>query len=228
MPLYTDRMLNGTAVAKAIRSEVTNDVKDFTKRHRAPCLKVLLVGDDPASKIYVRNKAKACAEVGIDGETVELSASTSQDALEERIASLNDDDSVDGILVQLPLPDGLDVARLQWQVSPDKDVDGLHPINAGKLWQDQDCFAPCTPAGIIEMLKRGEFDLAGKHAVVVGRSAIVGKPMAALLLRENCTVTICHSRTKNLEETCRDADILVAAVGRVGLIGPITSRPVPS
>ncbi len=220
MPFYTDRVLNGSAVAKVIRSEVADGVKELAKKHRAPRLVVLLVGEDPASKIYVGNKTKACAEVGIDGETVELPASTPQEELLERIESLNEDDSVDGILVQLPLPEGHDVAQLQWTVSPDKDVDGLHPINAGKLWQDQDCFVPCTPAGIIEMLERREFEMAGRHAVVVGRSAIVGKPMAALLLRQNCTVTVCHSRTKSLEETCREADILVAAVGQVGLIGP--------
>ena len=213
------KLLDGKAVAAAIRGEVRDSVASYLDRGlRPPGLSVILAGEDPASQVYVRSKTRDCAEVGIDGQTIKLPEDVSEESLLAEIDRLNADDSVDGILVQLPLPGGLDEERVQERVLPGKDVDGFHAQNVGNLWLGRDGFVSCTPAGVIELLKRYGIELSGQHAVVVGRSNIVGKPMAALLLRENCTVTVCHSRTRDLAGVCRQADILIAAVGRTGLI----------
>ena len=181
---------------------------------RAPCLAVILVGEDPASQVYVRNKHRACEACGITPLQYTLPADTEEAALLELIGKLNTDDGVDGILCQLPLPAHINETKITDAILPEKDVDGFHPVNVGKMLSGKDCFLPCTPAGVIEMLKYENIPIAGKHAVVIGRSNIVGKPAAALLLRENATVTVCHSRTENLKEVVLSADIVVAAVGR--------------
>ncbi len=178
------------------------------------------MGGDPASAVYVRSKRRASEEAGFASRTLELPASISAAELVERIEELNRDDGIDGILVQLPLPDGLPEDEVLAAVDPEKDVDGLHPMNVGRLWLDLPGLAPATPGGIVELLRRSEIPLAGKRAVIVGRSRLVGKPLAALLLREQATVTVCHSRTRDLAAVCREADLLVAAVGRPALIGP--------
>jgi methylenetetrahydrofolate dehydrogenase (NADP+)/methenyltetrahydrofolate cyclohydrolase len=215
------QILDGKAVAQEIRAEVAEGVERLLKAGgRPPGLTAVLVGEDPASQLYVGMKTRACAEAGLRGESLVLPKDITAEALLERIAALNADDAVDGILVQLPLPDSLPEKTILQAVSPEKDVDGFHPINVGRLWSGEDGFVPATPAGVLEMLKRYKVPLSGSHAVVVGRSRIVGKPMAALLLAENCTVTICHSRTRDLAAECRRADILIAAVGRAALIGP--------
>ena len=185
---------------------------------RPPGLAVVLVGDNPASEVYVRSKTKTAAELGMMGETITLPASTEEDELLAVIEALNERREIDGILIQLPLPHHVDAQRVLLSVVPDKDVDGFHPYNAGLLSTGREGPRPCTPAGIIQMLKRYEITIEGKNAVVVGRSDIVGKPMAFLLLQENATVTICHSRTHDLASICRTADILVAAVGRPALL----------
>jgi methylenetetrahydrofolate dehydrogenase (NADP+)/methenyltetrahydrofolate cyclohydrolase len=178
------------------------------------------VGDDPASQAYVGSKVKGCAEIGILSRTLRLPAGTSEEELLALLDELNADDAVDGILVQLPLPSQIREKRVLHRVDPDKDVDGFHPVNVGRLWLDEAGLTPATPTGIVAMLKRNGIPLAGRRAVIVGRSAIVGKPMAGLLLRENCTVTVCHSRTADLAAVTREADVLVAAIGRAGMIGP--------
>lgn len=214
------RVLDGKQIATQIRAEVAEEVRQMTAAGaRAPGLTAVLVGEDPASKVYVGSKIKACEEAGITSRTLRLPASVSAAALSAAIDELNADDSVDGILVQLPLPKGLPEREILERVDPGKDVDGFHPINIGRLWADEPGFVPATPAGIMEMLRRYDVPLAGRRAVVVGRSQIVGKPIAGLLLREHCTVTICHSRTRDLPALCREADILVAAVGRPAMIG---------
>ena len=187
---------------------------------RPPGLAAVLVGDNPASKVYVRSKARDCEKVGIVSQTHTPPEDVAEDELLALIDKLNADRSVDGILVQLPLPDHLDEKLVLSQVSPDKDVDGFNPVNVGRLWTDEPGFAPATPSGIVEMLRRSDIPLVGSHAVIVGRSTIVGKPMGALLLREHCTVTFCHSRTRNLEEVCQEADLLIAAIGRLAFFGP--------
>jgi methylenetetrahydrofolate dehydrogenase (NADP+)/methenyltetrahydrofolate cyclohydrolase len=181
-------------------------------------LAVVLVGDNPASEVYVHSKTKTAAELGMIGETITLPASTAEDEVLAVIEALNQRPEVDGILIQLPLPHHMDAQRVLLSVAPDKDVDGFHPYNAGLLSTGREGPQPCTPAGIIQMLKRYEIPLEGRNAVVVGRSDIVGKPMAFMLLQENATVTICHSRTRDLASVCRTADILVVAVGRPALI----------
>ena len=214
------RLLDGKALAAQLRVETAEGVRQLRAGGgRAPGLTAVLVGDDPASKVYVGSKTRACAEVGMVGRNLELPASVSGAELAAAIDALNADDGVDGILVQLPLPKGLPERQLLERVDPAKDVDGFHPENVGRLWLDEPAPAPATPSGIVELLRRNGIELAGKRAVIVGRSAIVGKPMAALLLREHCTVTICHSRTRDLAAVCREADILVAAIGRPGAIG---------
>ena len=213
-------LLDGKAVAAQIHSDLTERVdRLLAAGGRQPKLVAVLVGDNPASAAYVGSKARTCRKVGIAGETLRLPDSITQDALEAEIRRLNDDPEVDGILVQLPLPKAIDERRILELVSPDKDADGFHPMNVGRLWTGEQCLAPATPSGIVEMLRRCNIDMAGRHAVIVGRSNIVGKPMAGLLLREHCTVTICHSRTKDLAAVCRQADILVAAVGRTAMVG---------
>jgi methylenetetrahydrofolate dehydrogenase (NADP+)/methenyltetrahydrofolate cyclohydrolase len=213
-------ILDGAATAALIRAEAGTRAAEIARLGgRPPGLAVVLVGDDPASKVYVGSKTRACAEAGISGSSHVLPATASEAELFALVDRLNAAPEVDGILVQMPLPGHLPTRSLLERVDPAKDVDGFHPLNVGRLWIDDAGFVPCTPAGIVEMLKRYSIPLAGKHAVVVGRSTIVGKPMAALLLREQCTVTVAHSKTADLAATCRAADLVVAAVGRAGLIG---------
>lgn len=219
-------ILNGKTIAIAMRNEVGEQVARLVADGgRRPKLVAVLVGDDPASSTYVASKAKACEKAGMDGQTLVLPADTDAATLRLQLQQLNDDDQVDGILLQLPLPDHLDEQPFLELIRADKDVDGFHPENVGRLWLDQEALTPATPTGVIELLQRYDIELQGRHAVIVGRSHIVGKPMAALLLRQNCTVTLCHSRTRDLEAECRRADILVAAIGRPGFITPDHVKP---
>ncbi len=215
------RILAGKPIADQIRAEVATRAAAFEKQHgRPPGLAALLVGDDPASRVYVSTKARACAEAGIAGRTVTLPATATQAELEAAVDALNRDPEIDGFLVQLPLPAHLDTRRVLERIAPEKDVDGFHPVNVGRLWSGEPGgLVPATPAGVMELLRRSEIELAGRRAVIVGRSNIVGKPMAALLLAAHCTVTLCHSRTRDLAGVCREADLLVAALGRPGLLG---------
>jgi methylenetetrahydrofolate dehydrogenase (NADP+)/methenyltetrahydrofolate cyclohydrolase len=215
------RRLEGKPIATAIRSEVAAGVAALVAGGgRRPGLTAVLIGEDPASQVYVASKTRGCEEVGMIGRTLRLPADTPASDAAALLDELNGDDSVDGILVQLPLPRHLPERELLERVHPGKDVDGFHPINVGNLWLDRPAPRPATPAGIVELLRRSEIPIAGRHAVVVGRSAIVGKPAAALLLREHATVTICHSRTRDLPAVCREADLLVVAIGRAAAIGP--------
>jgi len=212
-------LLDGKATAQSIRSELKVEVAEMTAAQgRAPGLAVILVGQDPASQVYVRNKERACAEVGIASFPHVLPASTTQAELEALIARLNADVLVDGILLQLPVPGGLDSRALLERIAPDKDVDGFHPQNMGRLAQGLPGFAPCTPAGVIELLRRYDLPTQGKHAVVVGRSNIVGRPLSIMLSQPgrfgDATVTLCHSRTPDLTEHCRRADFVFAAIGK--------------
>ena len=219
-------LLDGKAVAATIRSEVAESVtKLVASGGRAPGLAAVLVGDDPASQVYVGSKGRACEEVGMVSRTVRLPADLTQEQLLATVDELNADETIDGIIVQLPLPNHLSSRTVLDRINPEKDVDGFHPINVGRLWSGEDGFLSATPAGVIQLLKRQGVEMSGKHAVIVGRSNIVGKPMAALLLRENCTVSICHSRTADLPGICRQADILIAAVGRAAMIGPDHVKP---
>ncbi len=214
-------ILDGKKTAGDIRAEVATEVAAMVEAgHRRPGLAVVLAGDDPASKVYVGSKVKACEEVGMVSRLVDLPGDLSAEQLASVIDELNTDPAIDGFLIQLPLPGHLPERELLARVSPDKDVDGFHAVNVGRLWLGEQTFAPATPSGIIELLRRYEIPMEGARAVIVGRSNIVGKPMAALLIRENATVTICHSRTRDLPAVCREADILVAAIGRTGFIGP--------
>lgn len=214
------QLIDGKAIAADIRRELKEEVKQLLTQNVIPGLTVVLVGDDPASLTYVRSKERACAEVGIRSEIKKLPKETSQDKLINLIEELNHDPKVHGILVQLPLPEHIDSNVVLRVIDPAKDVDGFHPVNIGSLWTglSGQGFVPCTPAGIMELLRRTGIKPEGLDAVVIGRSNIVGKPMAALLLQNNATVTICHSRTRNLEEYCRRADILVVAIGRARFI----------
>jgi methylenetetrahydrofolate dehydrogenase (NADP+) / methenyltetrahydrofolate cyclohydrolase len=213
------RILSGKPIADAIKAEVAEEVRQLASTHGIqPGLTVVRVGDDPASAVYVGSKVKTSAELGIKSEHVHLPVETSHDQLLNVIQGLNSRDDVDGILVQLPLPPQIDGSAVLEAIDPQKDVDGFHPINVGRLSLGERALVPCTPAGVIEILKRSDIPIAGKHAVIVGRSNIVGKPMAMLLLKENATVTICHSRTADLASITRQADILVAAIGRPGFI----------
>ncbi len=204
------QIIDGKAIAKALKEELADIVSKMAQK---PALAVILVGEDPASKVYVRNKIKACEKTGIQSIERRLPEDTTNEAIETTINALNNDDSVDGILLQLPLPAHLDSDRLVQLISPEKDVDGLNLINAGALVAGIEGMVPCTPQGSILLIKSVVKDLSGMEAVVIGRSLLFGKPMAQLLLQENCTVTMAHSRTKNLEEVCSRADILIAAVG---------------
>ena len=207
-------IIDGKKVAADIRAEVAQATAEFTEGHGfAPGLAVVLVGEDPASQVYVRNKENACEEVGFNSFKYVLPADTSEADLLKLIDELNNRDDVHGILVQLPVPKQIDSNKVLYAISPDKDVDGFHPVNVGRLVIGETIFPPCTPAGILELLKRSNTELTGANAVIVGRSNIVGKPVALLLLGENCTVTVCHSKTRDLAAVCRAADILVAAVG---------------
>ncbi len=215
----TAKILSGAAIAEAIKREVAEEVKKLNEKYNfRPCLTVVRVGEDKASEVYVGNKVKTSEELGIVSEHKHLSAETTQEELLKIVEELNNREDVDGILVQLPLPEQIDESAVLERINPEKDVDGFHPVNVGRLSQGQSVLAPCTPAGVIEILKRSNIEITGKHAVIVGRSNIVGKPMAMLLLQENATVTICHSRTKNLAEIASQADILVAAIGKAGFI----------
>ena len=211
-------ILNGKQVAAEIRAELKTRAEALRKDGIVPCLAVLLAGDDPASKIYVRNKKRACEEIGIESRELLFPENVTEEELIAQIRALNEDAAVDAMLVQLPLPKHIDEARVLAEIAPEKDADGFHVVNAGRLFTGQTSVLPCTPAGCMELLRRANVEFSGKHAVVVGRSNIVGKPMAMLLLNEHCTVTVCHSRTKDLARFTRDADILVAAVGRPGMI----------
>jgi len=215
----TARIIDGKAAAAALRAKVAVDVERFrAATGRAPGLAVVLVGDDPASAVYVRSKHKATVEAGMESFEHRLPADTSEAELLSLVDRLNGDPAVDGILVQLPLPPQIDEAKVITRIDPDKDVDGFHPISAGRLATGLDGFVPCTPYGCLMLLKNELGDLSGKEAVVIGRSNIVGKPMALLLLGANCTVTIAHSRTKDLPDVVRRADIVVAAVGRPEMV----------
>lgn len=213
------RALDGKAIAKAVRAEVAQGVARFKeKTGRAPGLHVVLAGDHQASAVYVRNKEKAAKEAGIAGEVHRLPATVTGDELLGLVKRLDDDPAVDGILVQLPIPDGIDEGPILEAVDPAKDVDGFHAVNVGSLWSGQPALVPCTPRGCMRLLAEGDVELEGARAIVVGRSNIVGKPMAALLLGANATVTLAHSRTKDLRARCRESDVIVAAVGRAKMI----------
>ena len=218
-------MIDGKAVSAAVRQEIARDAAELTARGRTPSLAVIIVGEDPASKVYVRNKHKACAECGITSFQYELPADTTQRELLSLIWRLNADMDVDGILCQLPLPAHLDEQAVIDAIRPDKDVDAFHPQNTGRIMTGDYAFLPCTPAGIMELLRRYDIPVEGKHAVVIGRSNIVGKPMAMLLLGANATVTVCHSKTKNLAGLTRQADILVASVGRPNFVTADMVKP---
>jgi methylenetetrahydrofolate dehydrogenase (NADP+)/methenyltetrahydrofolate cyclohydrolase len=219
-------ILDGREVSRHTRAELAVQASEFTARAgRKPGLAVLIVGDDPASKIYVGQKAKACAAVGFHSRVDNLPEETSQEELLSRIESLNADPAFDGILVQLPLPPHIDEAAVIETISPAKDVDGFHPSNVGDLLLDKPRFVPCTPLGILKMLAYYDIDPSGKEAVIIGRSNIVGKPAAVLLLRKNATVTICHSRTADLAAHTRRADLVVAAVGRAGILTADMVKP---
>lgn len=221
----TSQTLDGNAIAAAIQAEVAKDVQQLHLQGIQPGLTVVLVGNHPASEVYVRNKVRTSAALGIKSESIAPPATVTTEEMLILISELNAREDVDGILIQLPLPAHVDAKRLLEAISPEKDVDGFHPVNVGRLQSGQPSLAPCTPAGIIQMLKRSGIPIAGQHAVVVGRSDIVGKPMAMLLLHENATVTICHSKTRDLAAFCRSADILVAAIGKPGIISPQMVRP---
>ena len=208
-------ILDGKQLSQELKDEMRQEVDALAKEYgRRPCLMVVIVGNNPASQSYVRGKIKATEYVGFDGSLVSLPEDVTEDALIAEIERLNQNELVDGILVQLPLPKHISEDRVIASISPEKDVDGFHATNVARLWLNQPCIVPCTPKGVIVMLDRAGIEITGKNAVVVGRSNIVGKPVAKLLLDRNATVTIAHSRTKNLKEVCRQADILVAAVGR--------------
>ena len=213
-------LIDGKKVSMEIRSRLKQETEELkNKTGRMPGLATVLVGEDPASAVYVRNKNKVCQEVGFQSFGQNLPAETTEDELLEVIKKLNENDEVNGILVQLPLPDHIDSEKILLSIKPEKDVDGFHPINVGKLAIGNALLTPCTPTGIIELLDYYNIEIAGKHAVVLGRSNIVGKPVALLLLQRNATVTICHSRTSNLKQVTSQADILIAAVGRPGFVG---------
>jgi methylenetetrahydrofolate dehydrogenase (NADP+) / methenyltetrahydrofolate cyclohydrolase len=213
------RILSGKVIADAIKSEVAAEIAALREQHGiAPGLAVVRVGDDPASSVYVGSKVKTSAELGMVSEHIHFPADATQQEIAAAVDSLNARDDIDGILVQLPLPSQINEREILERIDHRKDVDGFHPINAGHLMQGYDALTPCTPAGVIEILKRSDIEIAGKHAVIVGRSNIVGKPMAMLLLKENATVTICHSKTADLAAVTSQADILVAAIGRAGFI----------
>jgi len=214
------RLLDGAAIAAQIKQEVRRAVEQFAKEFaESPCLAAVRVGDDPASAVYVRNKIRACEEVGIRSELHALPATTTRPELLDLITSLNRQADVDGILIQLPLPGEIEEGNIIEAIDPEKDVDGFHPMSIGRLSMGRPTFVPCTPAGIIELLDRNNIPIAGVNACIVGRSQIVGRPMAQLLLQRDATVTICHSRTTDLAAVTRQADILVVAIGRAGLIG---------
>jgi methylenetetrahydrofolate dehydrogenase (NADP+)/methenyltetrahydrofolate cyclohydrolase len=224
----TPRVLDGIAIAAEIKAEVAQEVVSAKSAGYTPGLVVVLVGENPASQIYVRSKVKTCGELGIYSEMLTPPATSTTEELLTLVETLNKREDVDGILIQLPLPDHIDTNRLLDAVRPEKDVDGFHPINAGRLLSGaapNEVLAPCTPAGVLEVLKRSKIPVAGQRAVVIGRSNIVGKPMASILINASATVTVCHSKTKDLPAITREADILVAAIGRPGYVTPEMVRP---
>ncbi len=208
------KIIDGKAISLAVKDEIKAKTAELQAKGITATLAVILVGEDPASQVYVKNKKKACEYCGIRSLSYELPADTTEEKLFELIDELNNRDDVNGILVQLPLPKGMDEDKVLDAISPDKDVDGFHPVNVGKLSIGKKGFVSCTPAGVIQLLKRSDIEISGKECVVVGRSNIVGKPMSMLLLKENGTVTVCHSRTKDLKEVTKRADILVVAIGK--------------
>ncbi len=218
-------VLDGVAIASEIKAEVAVEVKELAGTGIVPGLAVILVGHVPASEIYVRSKVKTCGELGIYSEMLTPQESITTEEMLALVAELNARPEIDGILIQLPLPKHVDTKRLLEAVSPEKDVDGFHPVNAGRLQAGQPGLTPCTPAGIIEILKRSNLPISGQNAVVVGRSDIVGKPAAMMLLNESATVTICHSKTRDLAKVTREADLLVAAIGRPGFVTAEMVRP---
>ena len=219
------KILDGTAVAAAIKQEVAEEVKHLAARDIRPGLAAVLVGNVAASEIYVRSKVQNCADLGLYSDLITPPDSVTTEEMLDLVAALNARDDIDGILIQLPLPKQVDAKALPDAIDPAKDVDGFHPVNVGRLQANRPALAPCTPAGVLEILKRSGIPISGQHAVVVGRSDIVGKPAAMLLLHQNATVTICHSKTRDLGGITRQADILVAAIGRPGFITPDMVKP---
>lgn len=211
-------IIDGKALAAAVKQEAAQQVAALRAHGIVPCLAVVLVGEDPASEVYVRGKINDCAQCGIESRSIRLPETTTQEELLAQVKALAEEDGVHGILVQLPLPAQIDEKTVIEAIPPEKDVDGFSPVNVGRMQIGEPCYLPCTPAGCIRMIESTGVEIAGKHAVVIGRSNIVGKPAAMLLLAKNATVTICHSKTRNLKELCADADILVAAVGREGFV----------
>ena len=219
------KILDGKVLSAEIKEKVARRVAAMKEQGVIPGLAVILVGNDPASEIYVRNKGKGCEDTGMLSRTIRMDENTTQEALEEEIEKLNRDPAIHGILVQLPLPDHLGEQAALARILPEKDVDGFHLVNAGHLMTGTEGVVPCTPKGALYMIRSAGIDLSGKEAVVIGRSNIVGKPMAMLLLQQNCTVTLCHSRTRDLAEHTRRADILVAAVGKAGFVTADMVKP---
>jgi len=218
--------IDGKAIAAAVRAEIKERAEEFIARTGIrPCLAAVLVGEDPASRVYVRNKGKACIEAGMLSRQIHLPATASEKELLDLVGRLNADDAVHGILVQLPLPEQIDESKVIEAIAPGKDVDGFHPVNAGRLFIGEPGFIPCTPYGILKLLDYEKVELKGKHAVVVGRSNIVGKPVAILLLSRHATVTICHSRTQDLPGVVRSGDVVIAAVGKAEMIRGSWIRP---
>ncbi|MBR7098509.1 MAG: bifunctional methylenetetrahydrofolate dehydrogenase/methenyltetrahydrofolate cyclohydrolase FolD [Clostridia bacterium] len=218
--------IDGKLISAQIRGEISEECKAFVEQNGfAPGLAVIIVGENPASQVYVRNKKKACEEVGFYSEVHELPEATTQAELNALVDALNENEKIHGILVQLPLPRHLDETEVLLRIRPEKDVDAVHPYNVGKIMIGEPDFLPCTPAGVMALLERSNIDVAGKRCVVIGRSNIVGKPMAMLLLHANGTVTVCHSRTADLAAVCREADILVVAIGRADFVGADMVKP---
>ena len=212
------KLIDGKALAAQVKAEAAADTAALKAKGVTPCLAVILVGEDPASQVYVRGKAKDCGECGIDSRVIRLPESTTQEQLLTLVHQLADEKAVNGILVQLPLPAHIDEKAVIDAIPPEKDVDGFSPVNVGRMQIGEPCYLPCTPAGCVRMIESTGTSIDGKHAVVIGRSNIVGKPAAILLLAKNATVTICHSHTANLKKLCASADILVAAVGKAGFV----------
>jgi methylenetetrahydrofolate dehydrogenase (NADP+) / methenyltetrahydrofolate cyclohydrolase len=223
--MNTPKILDGIAIAGEIKAEVAREVEALGTKGIVPGLAVILVGEVPASQIYVRSKVKTCGELGIFSEMLTPAETITTEEMLSLVAQLNARDDIDGILIQLPLPKHVDTKRLLEAVSPDKDVDGFHPVNVGRLQSGQPGLAPCTPAGIMEILRRSHLPVSGQNAVVVGRSDIVGKPAAMMLLNASATVTICHSKTADLASVTREADLLVAAIGRPGFVTKDMVKP---
>jgi methylenetetrahydrofolate dehydrogenase (NADP+)/methenyltetrahydrofolate cyclohydrolase len=221
----TAEIIRGSEISMSIREDLLKEINQLKAKGVEPGLAVVLVGEDPASKVYVGHKAKTCEQLGVYSEVHRLPEDTTESELLARIQQLNEDPKINGILVQMPVPKQISAKAVIDAIAVEKDVDGFHPISVGNLMIGDDCLLPCTPAGIIELIKRTGTDISGKHAVVIGRSNIVGKPVSMLLLREDATVTMCHSRTLNMQEISRQADILVVAVGRAKMVNKSYVKP---